>query len=812
MDNTYFPDRTINPRIYAYVLPESVEHQGLIKIGYTTKTAKHRIREQLTVLGNPTYTILLDEPAIRADGTGFKDHDIHTYLKSAGFQNTAGEWFKCRVDDVKNAIVSIRNNTAYTPERTQDFSMRPEQQQAVDKTADYFHRVIADNQTPKFLWNAKMRFGKTFTAYKFAEKMGYKKILILTFKPAVQSAWQDDLLTHIDFENWQFITADTVESPDNQKPFVYFASLQDILGTNPITKGLKPKNEWVHAINWDLVIFDEYHYGAWRDNTQDLFEQSDTTAMEQRFDKKSAALQNAVTHDSIPITTNGFLYLSGTPFRAIATGEFVEDNMFNWTYTDEQQAKQKWDKHSPNPYAPLPQMVMLTYKMPESISHIALAGEYNEFDLNTFFKASYDKDKHIEQHAVFDKEKYVQKWLNFIRGTDMKSIISDLKHDKNKAILPFENMQVLQHMNHTIWYLPNVASCYAMKNMLLHPQNTFYHDYKIVVCAGASVGNGVDALPPVQRAMCESDKTITLTCGKLMTGVTVPPWSAIFMLRSLKSAESYFQSAFRVQSPHTVKNEDGKTEIMKQTCYVLDFAPNRALRLLSAYCDTLSGNDNKTKNTEQSVKDFISYLPILSYDGGVMQAIDEREILDIAVVGTSASLLAKRWESAVLVNVDNNTLDAVLQNDQAMQAIEKIEGFRNLKGDIESIISRTKEIDKIKKKQNPTQQDKKILNEAEKERKTKRQQIREKLLQFATRIPVFMYLSDYREYSLEDVIRKLEPKLFEKVTGLTITDFEKLVDLGLFNRSHMNNAVYAFKRYEESSLTIAGITSPSNLQ
>lgn len=303
-------------------------------------------------------------------------------------------------------------------------------------------------------------------------------------------------------------------------------------------------------------------------------------------------------------------------------------------------------------------------------------------------------------------------------------------------------------------------------------------------------------------------KTITLTCGKLTTGVTVRPWTGIFMLRDTSSPETYFQSAFRVQSPWTIANSDGlhpnRVEILKKVCYVFDFSPNRALRKVADYSCQLNVEEG---NPERCVEDFIRFLPVLCYENGVMKALSASDVLDMAMSNTSATLLARRWESALLVNVDNFTLQRLMNNEQAMRALMKIEGFRSLNQDIETIINKT---DAIKKKRRDneeglTQKEKKELSDSEKEIKSKRRQIQEKLIKFATRIPVFMYLTDYREHSLKDVILQLEPQLFERVTGLTKQDFSLLVSLNVFNEALMNDAVYKFKRYEDASLNYAGV-------
>jgi hypothetical protein len=366
-------------------------------------------------------------------------------------------------------------------------------------------------------------------------------------------------------------------------------------------------------------------------------------------------------------------------------------------------------------------------------------------------------------------------------------------------------------LSHTFWFLPNVASCYAMYNLLQQKQNSFYHDYRINVCAGTKAGIGVDALEPVQKSMGDplTTKTITLSCGKLTTGVTVKPWTGIFMLRNLKSPETYFQAAFRVQSPWTVRTGSGTDQIMKYECYVFDFALDRALKQISDYSCRLNVSES---NPEKKVAEFINFLPVLAYDGSSMKQIDAQDILDIAMAGTSATLLAKRWESALLVNVDNDTLRRLMANKEAMEALMKIEGFRSLNSDIETIINKSESVKKAKKEKGKelTKEEKKEISEEEKEYKSMRKQIQEKLIKFATRVPIFMYLTDYRERSLKDVITQLEPGLFKKVTGLDVKDFNLLVELNVFNASLMNDAIFKFKRYEDSSLSYTGMDKHEN--
>jgi hypothetical protein len=509
-----------------------------------------------------------------------------------------------------------------------------------------------------------------------------------------------------------------------------------------------------------------------------------------------------------------YLYLSGTPFKALATGEFIEEQIFNWTYSDEQRAREAFAAKSPakwNPYGALPQMRLLTYQMPDELLAIASQGEFDEFDLNEFFAAT-----GAGGTAEFAHRNDVQKWLDIIRGSYVSAQLDNLKMGGSRPPFPYSDVRLLPYLQHSLWFLPNVASCHAMANLLAEKHNVFWHDYAVRRVAGPEAGIGLDALPPVRKAIGSGfeTKTITLSCGKLTTGVTVPQWSSILMLRNLNSPETYFQAAFRVQSPWSIKNPNGddpnEEEVLKPVCFVFDFAPTRALRQLADYGLGLSPEE---PNPEKAVADLVSFLPVLAYDGSHMTQIDVGGILDMAMAGTSATLLARRWESALLVNVDNDTLRRVLDNPDAVDAVMRIAGFRAL-GDnvLETVINKSEKVKGLKRKGDElTPKEKKELSDEEKEYKSKRKQIQEKLIKFATRIPAFMYLTDFRENTLPDVITKLEPDLFRAVTGLSVDDFHLLVRLKVFNTEQMNQAVFAFRRYEDASLAYTGIDSHPGL-
>lgn len=803
------------PIIYAY---SDTRFPGMLKVGFTARSIELRMKEHYpTLVPGQSWKVKLIRPAMRKDGSVFSDKAVHRVLRGANIQNPEGEWFRCSTHEVERAIEAVKNNETTMLQRTQDFKMRPEQEEAVTKTADYFESFAADKSneglTAHFLWNAKMRFGKTFTAYQLALRMKWKHVLVLTFKPAVKTAWKEDLLTHKDFKGWTFVEKQEnreFNHVDLSQRFVCFASFQDILGTNSVG-GIKVTNEWIQQVHWDCIILDEYHFGAWGKNAKEYYNKQDIATRiaeetqniyaEDAASKKEMEARETFDEGLMPLETKHYLYLSGTPFRAIASGEFIEEQIYNWTYSDEQSAKYNWDNSKgANPYLSLPKMVMMTYQLPDKIREIAEGGEFCEFDLNEFFSAD---------DETFTNEEYVQKWVDLIHGAYAENVVSDLKLQDKKPPFPFSDTRLLDYLRHTFWFLPTVASCKAMKKLLEKPVNRkFFGRYKIIVAAGNEAGMGAEAVNPVYASMGnpQEDCTITLSCGKLSTGVTVKPWTGIFMLRNSSSPETYFQAAFRVQSPWTMRDEWGEEVVLKPLCYVFDFAPNRALHQVADYSCRLSVDEH---NPEKKVNDFIQYLPILAYDGSSMKQIDAAGILDMAMSGTTATLLARRWESALLVNVDNATLNRLLASDEAMKALMNIEGFRALNKDIETIINKSEAIKKAKKERGDdlTAKEKKVLTAEEKECKSKRKEIQQKLIKFATRIPVFMYLTDYREYTLYDVIHQLEPELFRKVTGLTLQDFDLLVSLGVFNRELMNDAVYKFKRYEDASLVYTGINT-----
>jgi hypothetical protein len=822
-----------HPKIYVYTTDiyadapwqGAREGKGLVKVGYTDRDVDKRINEQLHGVKMPSatpFSLLLAETAITDDGHAFSDHAVHQKLVRAGITRRDGEWFECTADEVRAAIGSIKSGTRLRSLRPRaKFALRPEQRDAVERTAAYLRSHADETNPPHFLWNAKMRFGKTFTTYQLAKTMGWTRVLVLTYKPAAETAWREDLEGHEDFTEWRFKGKED-ELPDlqDETPLIWFASFQDVLGSD-VDGNPKVKNERLYGITWDSVVIDEYHFGAWRDAARSLYlgdgETGSSGDMSEKIYIETPDLDEDFTENLeqallVQLHVRNYLYLSGTPFRALTQGEFLEDQVYNWTYGDEQAAKTRWDRPAANPYAALPKMFLLAYEMPDKLRDVAL-NNLSEFSLTEFFRT-----KRAEREAPkFIHELEVQKWLDLLRGQDISGLWASVS-TRNPPPLPYEDTNLLSALQHTVWYLPSVDACFAMRDLLATQHNVFYRDYRVIVAAGPKAGLGKDALPPVEKAIGrvpQDSKTITLSCGKLMTGVTVPAWTGIFMLRELRSPESYFQAAFRVQSPWVSKLvntlEGGVDQVIhKEHCYVLDFSPNRALRQIVDYATRLRADIAADQNDEEAVESFMEFLPVLSFDGYSMSQLHAADVIDYLTKGISSSMLARRWNSPELLTLDLKAMESLLGNRDLLASLEQIEMFRNITDDLTALISTNKELrQKALAKEMLTNEEKAAKDDAAK----RRDNLKKRLQRFITRIPAFMYLTDDREKTVRDIIVQVEPDLFQKVTGLTLKDFEQMVDARVFNDSKMNDAVWKFRTFEEPSLNYGadGATAPRTI-
>ena len=820
-------------RVYVYTEPGKYEEgDRVVKIGQTaTGDSLARIWAQYPTAkpGDRPFILLADFEAVNRNGNRITDKAVHAFLRDAGFQQLRGasksgddkrrqtEWFRCSVEDVENAMLSLRDGRRYEPSRHLAYQMRPEQRRAVEITSRYFAanpRSQAGEAPPRFLWNAKMRFGKTFTAFQIAKHMGWTRVMVLTYKPAVENEWYQEIASHIDFDGWQMISRGRMdyEQADQSKPIVWFASFQDIMGRDRETGEGKQRFEAARAIEWDAVILDEYHFGAHRDGARVVYDPSfaeeseDPTADPE--DLEAVRDLAAITPEVgvVPLDTRHLLYLSGTPFRALKSGEFSEDQIFTWSYADEQAAKAAASARGGyNPYADLPQMQLITYELSPELRSVAAQGMDNEFSLNEFFRAVRPEGAGPDDDPVFLYEEHVLSFLEFLVGNTTTSHFAA----DGTRIEAYPPIAAKVGADHTFWFLPNVPACRAMRRLL--ERHRAYAGYQIILAAGDEAGMGAKAKHPVVEAIGEAlrpgaDKrrTITLSCMKLTTGVTIKQWSAVIVLRDISSPETYFQTAFRAQSPWSERDPEEPTaqKIMKQSCFVYDFSPQRALNIVFEYC---VNNNRGGKRIGDAIGELLHFMPVIAISDGIRQVIQPDEIWEYATVGVGATMIAKRWQSPLIVNVSDEALTRLMDDPQTIEAIGGIEQFRALKrdlgDDLRHIVSESKALkapDREGRTPTPEEAKRKDVN-----RKAKKE-LREKLIKFLTRIPHFMYLTDFREEAIEDVIRRLDTDLFRRVTGLGVDDFDRMVQIGLFNRAHINQAIIAFRRFETDSLNYVG--------
>lgn len=636
------PYEELDLKIYAYALPEVPSHKGYIKIGETNRKVRKRIFEQVGTVGlNPN--ILFEKIAKKSDGKWFHDKDLHRFLQQNGIQKRdfnghADEWFYFngtleKAEILTDKFISNDYDGIQIDEARSTYKLRNEQSKAVQLTLDYYN----SGQEPReFLWNAKPRFGKTLTAYDFVRKINARNVLIVTNRPAIANSWFDDFKKFISWQEtgMKFVSEtdslkgkalsrkdfiDFLNSTDHENPSqITFISLQDLKGAK-FAGGVYEKLEWVGQLNWDLLIIDEAHEGV------------DTAKTDVAFDK---------------IKRNFTLHLSGTPFKALANNKFNEEQIFNWSYVDEQEAKTNWDYTTgSNPYENLPTLSLFTYQMSKMIEDqvskgLTLDDDSNvdyAFDLNEFFR--------VKDDGKFEYEASVKKFLDNL----------------SSGKFPFATDEYRSQLNHTFWLLPRVNSAKALEKLLKsHP---VFGEYKIVLAAGDGVSvdsdsnfeeEGLDykknenSFNRVKKAISENEKTITLSVGQLTTGITIPEWSAVFMLSNIKSPSLYFQAAFRAQNPYEFV-QDGKL-YRKENAYIFDFAPERTLLLFDEFANNLSSGNSKTsEERKKKIKKLLNFFPVIGEDDeGNMHELDATEVLTIPTKITSKEVVKRGFMSNLL--------------------------------------------------------------------------------------------------------------------------------------------------------------------
>ena len=601
------------PMIYAYNTPGVFYHEGWTKIGYTEKqTVAQRIKQQTHTAGIQ-YVLAWQDNAMFKDGSGeyFTDHDFHAFLESqAGVERTPGtEWF--HVDGPTSHqhfdTFSRRELTAVSEDRL-TYELRKEQREAVAMTKAYF-----ESGGEEFLWNAKPRFGKTLTSYDLIQQMGFTKVLIVTNRPSIANSWADDFFKFIGWRGEFSFVSDTDALKDKPgvlsredflsamrhredefpKSMIAFESLQGLKGS-VYFGGQYDKLRWMSELEFDLLIVDEAQEGV------------DTMKTERAFRN---------------IKRKHTLYLSGTPFKQLASEQFSREQIFNWSYADEQEAKAGWSGEDGNPYETLPRLAMFTYQLSGMIREkiekgLDLSGEDGvvdyTFDLNEFFSTN--------ESGKFVHEDEIKKFLHALTTQEK---------------YPFSTPELRQELSHTMWYLNRVASAKALEKLLR--ENEVFRDYKVVVAAGDGRSEDDDtqaakAFDQVKAAIANYDKTITLTVGQLTVGVTIPEWSGVLMLCNMKSPSSYMQAAFRAQNP-CIMTRDGQ-RFRKETAYVFDFDPARTLIIFDEFANNLSadtvGGRGTSDGRKENIRRLLNFFPVLGEDSeGQMVELDAASVLFI---------------------------------------------------------------------------------------------------------------------------------------------------------------------------------------
>lgn len=636
--NTY---RQVNPLIYSWTTPDIPKYAGWEKIGYTEQeTAEARVDQQASQLGiEKRIEWVRRAQFTTAEGGQFKDHDFFAFLKQEGVEREEPpkhpkrtEWHHLtpaprRSIDYFNDFAG-QDYSGLQIVGNEDYVLRPEQEAAVEQAVAAFAEG-----TPEVLWNAKPRFGKTLTTYHLLRELDVRKALIVTNRPAIANSWYDDFVRFIGHQTrLKFVSESpslaertpmsrdewrrySVEHLDKDPRIIEFLSLQDLKGSKYFG-GSHPKLKHVADFDWDILIIDEAHEGV------------DTTKTDIAFNQ---------------IHRTRTLHLSGTPFKALASGAFPESAIFNWTYEDEQQAKETWahgDEDSP--YAALPTLHLLTYQLSRMISDRLAEGvalEEDEanidfaFDLNEFFST--------KENGFFEHEPEVIKFLDRLTTNEK---------------YPFSTPELRNEIRHSFWLLNRVASAKALEKLL--KKHEVFKDYRIILAAGdgrsdesdpAAVGQ---SLSKVRTAIAEAEavggKTITLSVGQLTTGVTVPEWTAVIMLSNMSSPVQYMQAAFRAQNPCTF--ERAGDVFQKQNAYIFDFAPERTLMIFDAFANNLHPNPSSDPGVRQdNIRRLLNFFPVLGEDSeGRMIELDAAQVLTFPQVFKAREVVRRGFLSNLL--------------------------------------------------------------------------------------------------------------------------------------------------------------------
>lgn len=652
--------KNVTPMIYAYTTPEIARHDGWTKIGYTEQDVETRIKQQ-THTADVKWNLEWKGNALFDDGSGerFTDKEFHAYLRKSGVEQEAGknnEWFHITGPDSKEKFYDFRANHGILQSLSTviPYQLRKEQKDAVEQTIAYWH----DHPGGEFLWNAKPRFGKTLSVYDFCKKSGAKKVLIVTNRPAIANSWYSDYMKFLGTQSGYVFVSEVdalkgkpcVLSSEECKNrnCIEFVSLQDMKGSKYFSTGGFDKLREVAEMTWDVLVIDEAHEGV------------DTYKTDVAFDR---------------IHRNFTLHLSGTPFKALANNKFADNAIFNWTYADEQKAKQDWDVSSEeeNPYESLPKLNLFTYQMSEIVKDelqqgVEINGETEEyaFDLNEFFSTN---------HGKFKYDSSVDKFLDALTLQEK---------------FPFSTPELRAELKHTFWLLNRVDSAKALAVKLKnHP---VFKDYQVVLAAGDGKLDDNEetkkSYDKVVKAIQDHEKTITLSVGQLTTGITIPEWTAVLMLSNMKSPALYMQAAFRAQNPCMFKN--GSSYARKENAYVFDFDPARTLTIFEEFANDLSSDTSAgrgdVETRKEHIRELLNFFPVIGEDeNGELIELDAEKVLTIPRKIRSVEVVRRGFMSNFLFQNISQVFgapQAVMDIISSMEPVEEPKGKVNFSEEV----------------------------------------------------------------------------------------------------------------------------------
>lgn len=787
--------------VYVFTVNDDM-HRNLVKIGDATintdlsldrlppncrelnQAALTRIKQYTNTVG-VTPVLLHTELAVKTVSSkngvlktkAFRDHEVHRVLENSGIKkakisgSTGREWYEISketaieaIEAVKESYANLSNskNTAFTP-----IIFRPEQKEAIDRTVKHFKKA------DQMLWNAKMRFGKTLSALEVIRQCKYDKTIIITHRPVVNDGWYEDFTKIFHGTDYMYGSKTNGYSVDDllkkKKPFVYFASIQDLRGSETVG-GKFDKNDTVFKTVWDCVIVDEAHEGT-------------KTAL---GDETVKAILKDTQHKT------KLLALSGTPFNIM--DEYDEDSIYTWDYIMEQECKSEWDKQhfgDSNPYEELPELRIYTYDLGNLLhNNNYTTYEDKAFNFHEFFRTwTGDYKQDYEQMPVNAKIG------DFVHEKDIWSFLNLMTKDSNESAYPYSKDEYRELFKHSLWMVPGVREAKALKELMLKHPVFGNGQFDIVNVAGSDDEESADALNSVKSAISKAEQidtyTITLSCGKLTTGVTIKEWTAVFMLAGSfsTSAANYLQTIFRVQSPC---NKDGK---IKTTSYVFDFAPDRTLKMVSEAVSISTKAGKGGSDDKKILGKFLNYCPVISISGSSMKEYKADRLLQ---------QLKRAYADKVVRNGfdDNN-----LYNDELLKLQDvDIDKFDKLKGLIGKSKAAPKQQDitvndqgltdeeyeqlekaKKKKKSELTEEEKKLLEERKQKNKLRNDAI-SILRGISIRMPLLIYGADVpyeEEITLDKFVNQVDDSSWDEfmpngVTKDVFKNFRKYYDEDVF--------------------------------